>query len=112
MNLTQARELTAKYLTPFLVQNNFTVKLNRNKEATIERKTARGIDSMNIRLLNYNPSYQITYGFRKTNDQINSIMLQLQDRVKLQFEYDRKSHFVFFSYNTINDPKNTAYLPF
>jgi len=111
MNLLQARELTIKYLEPFLAKNNFSVKLNKSKQATIQRKRADGFDIMTTRLLDYNPAYRIEYGFRNINNTVNSIMLQLQSKVKLQYEYDDKSYFVYFAYHTINNISEVAYLP-
>ena len=112
INLIQARELTIQYLEPFLKEHEYDIKTNKAKEAKIERKRKNGVDSIGLNLLNYNPSYQVRYGFNKVNSAINEIMLKLQEKVPIPVKEDKKSRFLFFSYNTLNDPKNTDYLPY
>jgi len=111
MDIISIRALTMKYLEPFLTQHGFVVKLNKSNEAQIRRQEKEGFDSIGIDMLNYDPSYRIRYGFNKVNSLVSSIMLNLQEKVKLNFKEEKNSRLLFFSYNTINDPENTSYLP-
>jgi hypothetical protein len=110
-SITEARELTYKYLEPILKKHGFTIKLGAGKEAKIERKTANGTDILGLDLLNYNPSFQIRYAFSKINIAINDILLRFQESSKLPLQVDKKTWFLFFSYNTLHKPSETTYLP-
>lgn len=110
-SVIEARELTIKHITPFLQDNGFSIKLNKSMEAQIERKSKYGFDSIGIRMLDYRPYYKIGYGFNKVNYRISEILVQLQERIPITPKEGRKSRFLFFSYNTINNPSETDYLP-
>jgi hypothetical protein len=110
-SIVEARGITMKHLEKFLVSNGFAIKLNKAKEAQIERKTKTGFDSVGIGMLDYRPYYKITYGFNKINLSINEILLRLQQIVPLSPKEEKKSRFLFFSYNTIKKPAETSYLP-
>ncbi len=109
--IVEARELTINHLTPFLQENGFSIKLNKAMEAQIERKSTNGLDSIGIRMLDYRPYYRIVYGFNKVSFSINDILLRLQENVALSPKIEKKSRFLFFSYNTIHNPSETDYLP-
>jgi hypothetical protein len=110
--IVEARELTLKYLEPTLKKHGFTIKLNARKQAKIERKTANGTDIFAFDMLNYAPSFRIRYAFIKINVPINDILLRFQERTKLSLLVDKKTWFIFFSYNTLYKPNDTAYLPY
>jgi len=111
-SIIEARELTLKYLEPTLHKHGFTVKLSASKQAKIERKTANGTDILGFEMLNYTPSFQIRYAFSKINTRINDILMGLQERIKLSLKEEKKSWFIFFSYNTLHKPTETSYLPY
>ena len=111
-SIIEARELTLKYLEPTLNKHGFTVKLSASKQAKIERKTTNGADILGIEMLNYAPSFQIRYAFSKINVRINDVLMRLQERAKLSLKEDKKSWFIFFSYNTLHKPTETSYLPY
>jgi hypothetical protein len=110
--IKEARELTNKYLEPIVQKHGFGLKVNAAKEAKIERKSPSGIDSLDMDMLNYTPSFRIRYAFSKVNNRVNSLLIDLQKRIALPLKEDKKSTFVFFSYNTLHNPTETTYLPF
>ena len=110
--LIEARELTLKYLEPIVKKHGFNVKLSASKQARIERKTANGTDILAFDILNYAPSFRIGYAFCKINIHINNIMLSFLEKVKLPLQEDKRTWFIFFSYNTLYKPGETVYLPY
>lgn len=110
-SIIEARELTLKYLEPVVTKHGFTVKLSASKQLKIERKASKGMDLLAFDMLNYAPAFQIRYGFIKVNTTVNEILLKLQEKIKLSLPVDKKSTLVSFSYNTINNPTETSYLP-
>jgi hypothetical protein len=111
-SIIEARELTLKYLEPTLKKHGFTIKLSASKQAKIERKTTNGTDILGFDILNYAPSFRIRYAFSKINTPINDILLRFQEKIKIPLQEDKRSWFIFFSYNTLHKPNDTAYLPF
>jgi hypothetical protein len=111
-SIIEARELTLKYLEPIVKKHGFNVKLSSTKQARIERKRDSGTDVLAFDMLTYTPAFRIRYAFNKINVQINNILLRLQERIALSAKEDKKSWFIFFSYNTLHDPTETTYLPF
>ncbi len=111
-SIIEARMLTIKHLKPFLEKQGFNVKLNKGFEARIERKRENGLDTIGIGMLNYNPAFQIRYGFNKINYSNNEVLLKLQEVVKLDYIAEKKSRFLFFSYSTVNGLDEDQYLPY
>jgi hypothetical protein len=111
-SIIQARELTLKYLEPTLKKHSFSVKLSATKQAKIERKAPFGTDIMGFEMLNYNPSFQIMYAFSKICVPINDLLLRFQERTGIMLKVDKRTWFIFFSYNTLNKPTGTTYLPY
>jgi len=111
-SIIETRELTLKYLGPIVKKHGFNVKLSAGKQAKIERKTPGGTDILAFDMLNYNPSFRIRYAFCKINTHVNNILLNFQEKIRLPLQDDKRSWFIFFSYNTLHKPNETAYLPY
>ncbi|HYH15446.1 MAG TPA: hypothetical protein VD794_09505 [Flavisolibacter sp.] len=111
-NIKEARELTLNYLEPLVAKHGFSVKVSASKQVKIERKGASGTDILAFDLLDYKPVFQIRYAFQKINTPINDLLIRLQQRINLRVKEDKKSWFLFFSYNTLHKPTDTVYLPF
>lgn len=110
-SIIEARELTLKYLAPVVRQYGFNIKLSATQQAKIERKTVHGTDILAFEMLNYAPSFQIRYAFCKIDTRINNIMIDFQGKVRTPLLEDKRTWFIFFSWNTLNKPTETAYLP-
>lgn len=110
-SIIEARELTAKYLRPVVSKHGFALKQSASKQIKIEKKTAQGMDIIAFDMLNYVPVFQIKFAFIKINNEVNNILLNLQSRMKLSLPVDKKTTLISFSYNTLNKPTESVYLP-
>jgi hypothetical protein len=110
-SIIEARELTLKYLRPLLENHGYIFKVDKSKQAIVRQKCIDGLNTIGWDFLNYNPTFKIRYGVNKINHCVNNILKQLQELVTLQYKEDKNSRLLYLSYNTINNPENTTYLP-
>jgi hypothetical protein len=111
MVVTQIKELVYKYCQQPFTALGFEVKANKTFDLSIRKKRADGFDAVATGYNIYADIFLLAYGFNKINNKVNKIMLELQEKVKLDAKVDKQSRFLFFSYNTIHDPTTTSYLP-
>jgi hypothetical protein len=111
MVLTQIKELVYKNCAEPLTALGFEVKPNKAFDLTARKKRNNGFDSIAFAYNVYGDTFFLLYALNKTDNRVNKILLELQEKVKLDFKVEKQSPVLFFSYNTLHDPSNSRYLP-
>lgn len=111
LNKTQAKELTTKYLSKYLEDNQFVLKKTKSTNIQYIRQTKTGFDALYLSFLDSFPGQKIDYLLVKRVEVLEKIVDKILAVIEPKRIIDKKSTTFATNYGMINNLRNNTYMP-